>query len=93
MGVTSLGPHTRPACHQVLRGSIKLCEQCGSNSCVCLFFTPWGHVNFHAQIWALTRHFGHVCSMLRSDWWIQNLLRSDWLPTIGAPITTQVLHF
>ena len=32
---------------------LKLCEQCGSNSCVRVFFTPWGHVNFDAQIWAL----------------------------------------
>ena len=31
--------------------SIKLCEVCGSTSCV-VFFFPWGHVNIHAQIWA-----------------------------------------
>ena len=33
--------------------SIKLGEACGSNPCVCVFFSPWGHVNFYAQIWAL----------------------------------------
>ena len=88
MGVTSLGPHTRPACYQVLRGSLKLCEQCGSNSCVCVFFTPWGHVNFMTIFGTHLRHFGHVCQMLDSDWLIQNLLRSDWLPTIVAMLTT-----
>ena len=55
---------------QTAHESLKLCEKCGSNACVCLFFTPWGHVNFHAQIWALTRHWGHVGSMLDSDWLI-----------------------
>ena len=33
-----------------------------------VFFTPWGHVNFHDHIWALWRQLGHVCSMLDSDW-------------------------
>ena len=55
-----------------------------------LFFFPWGHVNFYDQIWALPRHWGHVCQMLPSDWLIQNLLRSDWLQTIVARITTQL---
>ena len=40
--------------------SIKLCEQCGSNSCVRVFFIPWGHVNFHDHIWALWRQWGHL---------------------------------
>ena len=31
--------------------SLKLCGECGSNTCVCVFFFPWGHVNIHAQIW------------------------------------------
>ena len=53
-----------------------------------LFFTPWGHVNFHDQIWALQRHLGHVCQMLPSDWLIQNLLRSDWLLPVVALFTT-----
>ena len=72
--------------------SLKLCEQCGSNSCLCVFFFPWGHVNFHDQIWALPRHLGHVCQMLLSDWLIQNLLRSDWLPPIVALLTTWASH-
>ena len=88
MGVTSLGPHTRPACTQVLRGSIKLCEECGSNACLCVFFIPWGHVNFYAQIWALTRHWGHMGSMLDADWLIQIFLRSDWLLPTRACFTT-----
>ena len=45
-------------------------------------------MNFYDQIWALPRHWGHVCQMLPSDWLIQNLLRSDWLQTIVARITT-----
>ena len=43
-GVTSLGRHTRPACNQASRGSLKLCQECGFNSCVRVFFIPWGHV-------------------------------------------------
>ena len=57
--------------------------------CLCVFFTPWGHVNFYAQIWALTRHRSHVGSMLRSDWSIKNLLRSDWLQIYVACFTTR----
>ena len=69
-GVTSLGPHTRPACYQALLEicSLKLCEKCGSNYCVSVFFFPWGHVNSYDHILALTRQIGHVCSMLDSDW-------------------------
>ena len=89
MGVTSLGPHLRPACNQASCGSIKLCQQCGSNSCVCVFFTPWGHVGLHAQIWALWRHISHVGSMLDSDWLIPNFLRSDWLGPPVAWLTTE----
>ena len=36
--------------------------------CVCVFFSPWGHVNSYAQIWSLTRHLGHMTHMLNSDW-------------------------
>ena len=54
-----------------------------------VFFFPWGHVSFYDQIWALQRHLGHVCQILPSDWLIQNLLRSDWLQTIVACITTK----
>ena len=48
--------------------SLKLCELCGSNTCVCVFFFPWGHVNIHAQIW------GFVTSMrshgLNARFWL-----------------------
>ena len=44
MGVTSLGPHTRPACYQALLEICLIKKKCGSNYCVCLFFFPWGHV-------------------------------------------------
>ena len=57
--------------------------------CVCVFFMPWGHVNFHDHIWAFQRHLGHMTYMLDSDWLKKNLLRSDWLPTRVACITTR----
>ena len=47
-----------------------------------------GHVNIHDQIWALPRHWGHVCQMLDSDWLIKILLRSDWLLLSLAILTT-----
>ena len=49
MGVMSVGRHTRPACNQALRGSLKLCQECGFNSCVRVFFILWGHVGFWGQ--------------------------------------------
>ena len=53
-----------------------------------VFFTPWGHVNFHDQIWALWRQLGHMTYMLDSDWLKNLLLRSDWLLLKGAILTT-----
>ena len=38
----------RPACTQALRGPSKLCEACV------------GSRDLYAQIWALTRHHGHM---------------------------------
>ena len=70
------------------RLSLKLCEKCGSNPCVRVFLTPWGHVNFHDHIWALRRHLGHMTYMLDSDWLKKFLLRSDWLTTEVALYTT-----
>ena len=55
-----------------------------------VFFIPWGHVNFHDQIWALWRQLGHMTYMLDSDWLKKFLLCSDWLPTEVALITTKV---
>ena len=57
--------------------------------CACSFL---GQVNSYAQIWALTRHFGHMGCMLDSDWSTKILLLSDWLTTKGAPITTVDNH-
>ena len=56
-----------------------------------VFFIPWGDVNFHDRIWALRRHLGHMTYMLDSDWLKKFLLRSDWLPTRVACITTIAL--
>ena len=49
MGVMSLGRHIRPACTQGFTRSLKLCQECGFNSCVRVFFIPMGHVVFHGQ--------------------------------------------
>ena len=88
MGVTSLGRHTRPACHQDFTRSLKLCEECRFNSCVRVFFIPWGHVNFYDHIWAFVTSISHMGEILDSDWSRQNLLRSDWLLPSVACITT-----
>ena len=56
--------------------------------CVCVFFSPWGHVNSYAQIWSLTRHLGHMTHMLDSDWLKKNVLRFDWLLPLVALCTT-----
>ena len=55
-----------------------------------VFFIPWGHVNFYDHIWALRRQLGHMTYMLDSDWLKKFLLRSDWLPTEVALITTSI---
>ena len=91
MGVTSPGRHTRPACNQALRGSLKLCQECGFNSCVCVFFIPWGHVSNHAHIWAFVTSISHMGEMRDSDWSRQNLLRSDWLVPRVALYTTVII--
>ena len=88
MGVTSLGRHTRPAYTQGFTRSLKLCQKCRFNSCVRVFFIPWGHVSNHAQIWAIVTSISHMGEILDSDWSRQILLRSDWLPPSVAPITT-----
>ena len=91
MGVISLGCHTRPACHQVSRGSLKLCQECEFNSCVCVFFIPMGSREFYDHIWALWRHISHMGQMRDADWSRETLLRSDWLGPKVAPITTLLL--
>ena len=94
--MTSLGRHTRPACTQDFTRSLKLCQECGFNSCVRVFFILWGHVSNHAQIWAFVTSISHMGQMRDSDWSRQILLRSDWLQPSVAPITTsknQVFHW
>ena len=91
MGVTSLGRHTRPACHQALRGSLKLCQECGFNSCVCVFFIPWRSRG--KKQWVVTS-ISHMGEILDSDWSRENLLRSDWLvPRVALYTTSAVFLF
>ena len=59
---------------------------------VCVFFIPWGHVNNPTKYGHLWRHISHMGSMRESDWSRENLLRSDWLLTKGATITTGTHH-
>ena len=70
--------------------SLKLCEKCGFNSCVCVFFIPWGHVSNHAHIWAIVTSISHMGEMRDSDWSREILLRSDWLSPFVAICTTNV---
>ena len=73
--------------------SIKLCKQCGFNSCVRVFLIPWGHVSNHAHIWAFVTSISHMGQMRDSDWSRQNLLRSDWLlPSVALITTARVQH-
>ena len=66
--------------------SIKLCEQCGSNSCVRVFFmVTWFSMPIYGHVW---RQWGHMVQMRDSDWSREFLLRSDWLLIIGAAFTT-----
>ena len=85
------GPHC--ACVQLLGStrSLKLCEECRFNSCVRVFFIPWGHVSNHAHIWAFVTSISHMGEMRDSDWSRPNLLRSDWLLLNGAIMTTNAV--
>ena len=85
----TLGPHLRMRPTTRLF-SIKLCQACRFNSCVRVFFIPWGHVSNHAQIWAYVTSISHMGEMRDSDWSRQNLLRSDWSGPRVALITTDV---
>ena len=44
----ALGPTAHAFNYQALL-SLKLCKECGFNSCVRVFFIPMGHVVFHGQ--------------------------------------------
>ena len=85
MGVTSLGRHIRPACHQGFTRSLKLCKECGFNSCVRVFFIPMGSRG--QKQWVVTS-ISHMGEMRDSDWSRPNLLRSDWLLLDVAICTT-----
>ena len=56
--------------------SIKLCQECGFNSCVCVFFISMGSRG--SKPWFVTS-ISHMGEMRDSDWSRPNLLRSDWL--------------
>ena len=72
-------PTAHASNYQALRGSLKLCQECRFNSCVRVFFIPWGHVSNHAHIWAFVTSISHMGEMRDSDWSREILLRSDWL--------------
>ena len=52
---------------------------------VCVFFIPMGSRGL--KQWVVTS-ISHMGEMRDSDWSRPNLLRSDWLPIIGAIMTT-----
>ena len=56
--------------------SIKLCQECGFNSCVRVFFIPMGSRG--VKQWVVTS-ISHMGEMRDSDWSREILLRSDWL--------------
>ena len=60
--------------------SIKLCKKCGSNSCVRVFFLPWGHVNKNAQIWAFVTSMGSHGLNTRF-WLVDKIFAALWLVT------------
>ena len=80
----ALGPTAHAFNYQALL-SLKLCKQCRFNSCVRVFFIPMGSRG--QKQWVVTS-ISHMGEMRDSDWSRPNLLRSDWLPIIGAIMTT-----
>ena len=85
--VNAWAPTTHAFNYQALL-SIKLCKQCGFNSCVCVFFIPWVTCQTMPKYGHLWRHISHMGEMRDSDWSRENLLRSDWSGLIGASSTT-----
>ena len=73
----ALGPTAHASNYQALL-SIKLCEQCGSNSCVRVFFIPWGHVNNHDHIWAVVTSMGSPDLNARF-WLVETISAALWL--------------
>ena len=90
--VNAWAPTAHASNYQALL-SIKLCQECRFNSCVRVFFIPWGHVSNHAQIWAFVTSISHMGEMRDSDWSREILLRSDWSGPRVALYTTFVALF
>ena len=58
--------------------SIKLCEQCGSNSYVRVFFIPWGHVDNNDYIWAVVTSMGSH-GLYARFWLVEKISAALWL--------------
>ena len=58
--------------------SIKLCEKCGSNPCVRVFFIPWGHLVFHDHIWAFVTSMGSP-DLYARFWLVETIFAALWL--------------
>ena len=67
--------------------SIKLCKQCGFNSCVRVLYSMGSR---GLKPWFVTS-ISHMGEMRDSDWSRENLLRSDWSDPKGATYTTLCL--
>ena len=80
--VTAQGKRLGPNCACVqLPGStrsLKLCEKCGSNPCVRVFFIPWGHVDNHDHIWAFVTSMGSHGLNARF-WLVDKIFAALWL--------------
>ena len=55
--------------------------------CACVLYSM-GSREFYDHIWAFVTSISHMGEIRDSDWSRPNLLRSDWLPTSVASITT-----
>ena len=80
----ALGPTAHASNYQALL-SIKLCKQCGSNSCVRVFIIPWGHVNNHDHIWAFVTSMGSPDLNARF-WLVEKISAALWLVTSGSSL-------
>ena len=57
--------------------------------CACVLYSM-GSREFYDHIWAFVTSISHMGEIRDSDWSRPNLLRSDWLPTSVASITTSI---
>ena len=75
----ALGPTAHASNYQALL-SLKLCKECGFNSCVRVFIIPWGHVNNHDHIWAfVTSIWSHGRNA--RFWLVEKIFAALWLVT------------